>query len=103
MPEQSVTPALEVSIQAFQVASRNEIQGAINHYLSELHARLTEGAVPLGKNGKVTVFILGRYRNDRQYIPEYWQQDFEDLLDVKFETINTSKGDEPVYVVLLGI
>ncbi|MDC6379867.1 UvrD-helicase domain-containing protein [Pseudomonas graminis] len=99
----SVTPALEVPIQAFQVPSRNEIQGAINHYLSELHARLTEGAVPLGKSGKVTVFILGRYRNDRQYIPEYWQQDFGDLLDVKFKTIHTSKGDEAEYVVLPGM
>lgn len=99
----SVTPALDVPIQAFQVPSRNEIQGAIHHYLSDLHARLTECTVPLGRNGKVTVFILGRYRNDRQYIPENWQYDFGDLLDVRFKTIHTSKGDEAEYVILPGM
>lgn len=99
----SVTPAVDIPIQAFQVPNRNQIQGGINHYLSDLHARLAEGTVPLGKNGKVTVFILGRYRNDQQYIPEYWQYDFGDLLDVKFKTIHTSKGDEAEYVVLPGM
>lgn len=59
--------------------------------------------MPLGRNGKVTVFILGRYRNDRQYIPENWQYDFGDLLDVRFKTIHTSKGDEAEYVILPGM
>ncbi|POF88355.1 UvrD-helicase domain-containing protein [Pseudomonas putida] len=96
----SVAPALDVPIQAFQVPNRNEIQGAIRHYLSDLHTRLVESTVPLGRNGKVTLFILGRYRNDRQYIPDDWQYNFGDLLDVKFKTIHTSKGDEADYVVL---
>ena len=99
----SVSPELDVPIQAFQVPNRNEIQGAIHHYLAELQARLAQGSVPLGKNGNVTVFILGRYRNDRQYIPESWQEHFGNLIDVRFKTIHTSKGDEADYVVLPGL
>ncbi|MEX5669723.1 hypothetical protein ABFV57_33260, partial [Pseudomonas neuropathica] len=58
----SVTPAVDIPIQAFQVPDRNMLQGAINHYLIELNQRLVDGVVPAGKNGKVTVFILGRYK-----------------------------------------
>lgn len=99
----SVTPAIEPAIQAFQVPDRNELQGAINHYLSDLHKRLTAGLVPGGRDGKVRVFVLGRYKNDRQYVPESWRHHFGDQLDVHFKTVHTSKGDEAEYVILPGM
>ncbi|RJX78979.1 helicase IV [Pseudomonas sp. LS-2] len=99
----SVTPPIDPPIQAFQVPDRNQIQGAVNQYLSELHRRLADGVVPAGRSGKVTVFVLGRYKNDRQYIPENWQHHFGDRIEVKFKTIHTSKGDEAEYVILPGM
>ncbi|OXR28416.1 helicase IV [Pseudomonas umsongensis] len=99
----SVTPAIDPCIQAFQVPDRSELQGAINHYLAEIYRRLVDGAVPAGKNGKVTVFVLGRYKNDRQYVPESWKYHFGDRIEVKFKTIHTSKGDEAEYVILPGM
>jgi DNA helicase-4 len=99
----SVTPPIDPSIQAFQVPDRNQIQGAVNQYLSELHRRLADGVVPAGRSGKVTVFVLGRYKNDRQYVPENWQHHFGDRIEVKFKTIHTSKGDEAEYVILPGM
>ena len=99
----SVTPSIEPPIQAFQVPDRNQIQGAVNQYLSELHRRLADGVVPAGRNGKVTVFVLGRYKNDRQYVPENWQHHFGDRIEIKFKTIHTSKGDEAEYVILPGM
>lgn len=99
----SVTPPIDPPIQAFQVPDRNQIQGAVNQYLSELHRRLADGVVPAGRSGKVTVFVLGRYKNDRQYVPENWQHHFGDRIEVKFKTIHTSKGDEAEYVILPGM
>ena len=96
----SVTPAIGAAIQAFQVLDRNQIQDAINQYLTNLYHKLIEGEIPAGKSGKVSVFILGRYKNDRQYVPDSWQYNFGDRIELKFKTIHTSKGDEAEYVLL---
>ena len=99
----SVTPAIGAAIQAFQVLDRNQIQDAINQYLTNLYHKLIEGEIPAGKSGKVSVFILGRYKNDRQYVPDSWQYNFGDRIELKFKTIHTSKGDEAEYVLLPGM
>ena len=99
----SVTPAIGPAIQAFQVLDRNQIQDAVSQYLKNLYQKLMDGEVPLGKSGKVSVFILGRYKNDRQYVPDNWQYHFGDRIELKFKTIHTSKGDEAEYVLLPGM
>lgn len=99
----SVSPLIDPPIQAFQVPDRNQLQGAVTQYLSDLYRRLVDGVVPAGRNGKVKVFVLGRYKNDRQYVPESWQYHYGDRIEVKFKTIHTSKGDEAEYVILPGM
>ncbi|VVQ10195.1 UvrD-helicase domain-containing protein [Pseudomonas fluorescens] len=99
----SVTPAIGSAIQAFQVGNRNELQGAVAQYLADLYQSLVDGVVPAGRGGRVTVFILGRYKNDRQYVPEGWHDWFGDRIELKFKTIHTSKGDEADYVILPGL
>lgn len=99
----SVTPAIGPAIQAFQVVDRNQIQHAVSQHLKNLYQKLMDGEVPLGKGGKVSVFILGRYKNDRQYVPDSWQYHFGDRIELKFKTIHTSKGDEADYILLPGM
>lgn len=96
----SVTPAIGPAIQAFQVLNRNQIQDTVNQYLKNLYHQLIDGEIPAGKSGKVSVFILGRYKNDRQYVPDSWQYHFGDRIELQFKTIHTSKGDEAEYVLL---
>ncbi|MGV8917295.1 MAG: UvrD-helicase domain-containing protein [Pseudomonas sp.] len=99
----SVTPAIGPAIQAFQVLDRNQIQDAVNQYLKNLYHKLIDGEIPPGKSDKVSVFILGRYKNDRQYVPDSWHHHFGDRIELKFKTIHTSKGDEAEYVLLPGM
>lgn len=86
--------------QAFQVKHRNEIQSAIDGYLAAVHQGLSEGAIEPGRNGKVSVFVLGRYNADEAYVPPRWRQRYGSLIDVKFTTAHSSKGSEADYVIL---
>ena len=56
-------------LQAFQMNRREEVQDGVRQYLSKLHQQLLSGAVAQGRNGRVTVFVLGRYRADRGAVP----------------------------------
>lgn len=86
------------TVRIIEVASDNHIASAVHSHLAELHAGLVAGSVPPGKNGKVSVFVLGRYRRDEAYVPRC--DKLADRLDVRFSTIHGSKGLEADYVVL---
>lgn len=53
--------------------------------------------------GWVSVYVLGRYRNDAQYVPIEFQRNFGDRMTIEFRTIHTSKGSEADYVILPGM
>lgn len=88
------------TIQAFQVEDDNKIQGAIDKYLGDLCRAIVSGEVPEAKKGKVSVFVLGRYRKDRQYLPSNWEHKYGNYLTVSFSTVHGSKGLEADYVIL---
>lgn len=99
----SSTPAYGPVLQAFQVPHKSQLQNAIRKHLADLHHALTKGYAPPGRNGKASVFILGRYNADRQYVPDHWRREFGDLLEVTFLSMHSSKGMEADYVVLPGM
>lgn len=86
--------------QAFQVKDRNELQGAVEGYLNTLHQSLGNGEIEPGRNGKVSVFVLGRYNADESYVPPNWKRRFGNRLELKFTTAHSSKGSEADYVVM---
>ncbi|MCW0462945.1 UvrD-helicase domain-containing protein [Xanthomonas sacchari] len=90
-------------LQAFQVAHRDLIQDGIRDYLSALHAKLLSGELPLGREGKVSVFVLGRYKKDKSTVPSDWEAAFGETMEVKFLTAHKSKGSEADYVILPGM
>jgi DNA helicase-4 len=96
----SETPAVGPVLQAFQVPDKTRIQGAVRLHLEAIYEQLEDGTHPLGKNGKASVYVLGRYNNDEHYVPPTWQRDFGDLMTVEFRTIHKSKGSEADYIVL---
>lgn len=99
----SAAPALGPVLQAFQMNRREEMQDGVRQYLARLHQQLLSGALPQGRNGRVTVFILGRYRADRSTVPSDWKTAFGSTMDVEFLTAHRSKGREADYVILPGI
>ncbi|MGV7196895.1 UvrD-helicase domain-containing protein [Xanthomonas axonopodis] len=99
----SFTPTQGPVLQAFQVARRDLIQDGILDYLSALHAKLLSGELPLGREGKVSVFVLGRYKKDKSTVPPDWEAAFGETMEVKFLTAHKSKGTEADYVVLPGM
>lgn len=98
----SAAPAMGPVLQAFQMNRREEVQDGVRQYLSTLHQQLLSGAVPQG-NGRVTVFVLGRYRADRGAVPSDWKTAFGSTMDVEFLTAHRSKGREADYVILPGM
>ncbi|GAB7531535.1 hypothetical protein PS3A_39470 [Pseudomonas sp. 3A(2025)] len=96
----SDTPAQGPVIQALQVKRREELASAIDGFLQQLYQDLAGGWVPAGANGKVSVFILGRYNADQVYLPHDWQDHYGTHIELSFLTIHRSKGSEADYVIL---
>lgn len=96
----SDTPAQGPVLQALQVKRREELAQAIDDFLQQLYQDLAGGWVPCGANGKVSVFILGRYNADRVYLPDGWHARYGTHIELSFLTIHRSKGSEADYVIL---
>ncbi len=99
----SAAPSMGPVLQAFQMNRREEVEDGVRQYLATLHQQLLSGAVPQGRNGRVTVFILGRYRADRSAMPLDWKMAFGSTMEVEFLTAHRSKGREADYVILPGM
>jgi DNA helicase-4 len=96
----SATPAHGPVLQAFQVAMRDRLQDAVYQYLQRLQQQLQSGAIPSGRNGRLSVFILGRYNADRAFLPAHWASRFGAHLELSFHTAHRSKGTEADIVIL---
>ncbi|MBD8644208.1 UvrD-helicase domain-containing protein [Stenotrophomonas sp. CFBP 13724] len=96
----SSTPSHGPVLQAFQVAARDQLTDAVGQYLQQLHQACLSGAMPAGRDGKLSVFVLGRYNADRAYLPGNWRSRFGATLEVSFLTAHRSKGMEADVVIL---
>lgn len=95
----STTPPQGPVLQAFQVDSKEKLADAIDRFVVNLGEQVRDGTIPPGRNGKVSVYVLGRYNADRQYVPTNPLR-FNRWVDVSFLTIHRSKGSEADYVIL---
>lgn len=96
----SSQPEHAPSVQGFQVDHDGKLQTAIGLWMAKLCSKVATGVVAAGKNGKLSVFVLGRYNRDVQFIPDDWQAKFGRYLEVKFSSVHGSKGLEADYVIL---
>ncbi|RKF36714.1 UvrD-helicase domain-containing protein [Paraburkholderia fungorum] len=99
----SSTPATGAVLQAFQVKTRFQVQKAIDDYLANLHRGILDRSVPRAHDGKITVFVLGRYNADKSAVPSNWQARYGREIVLSFITIHSSKGAEADYVILPGM
>jgi DNA helicase-4 len=87
----STNLATDEALRLIQVPSEHQIPPAIQRRLDDLATK----ASAAGKRRKV--FVLGRYNNDRRFVPAEYD---DTMLDVEFLTVHSSKGLEADYVVL---
>jgi DNA helicase-4 len=73
--------------------------GALASYLDDLSTAVAGGSIPTGRNGTVSVDVLGRYRFERDVLPEHPPVN----LHVTFRTVHGSKGLEADYIVIPGM
>lgn len=95
----SVAAAAGPVLEAFQVDNRDKIGNAIDRYVMQLAEGVRAGTISPGRNGKVSVYVLGRYNADRQHVPGDSYR-FSREVDISFLTIHRSKGSEADYVIL---
>ncbi|WP_186083152.1 UvrD-helicase domain-containing protein [Burkholderia gladioli] len=95
----SDTPCVGPVLQAFQVDNKEKLADAIDQFVMKLALGVQDGTIPPGRDGKVSVFVLGRYNADRQYVPAKKAR-FERWVDLSFLTVHRSKGSEADYVIL---
>lgn len=89
------------SVELFQVDDDEKLQGSVDKFLAGLHKKIVGGEVASAKKGKkITVFVLGRYKADKKYIPDDWAKKYGAHLELKFSSVHGSKGLEADYVIL---
>lgn len=71
---------------------------AVAAVLSRLSAAVTPGTVPQGRNGEVTVDVLGRYGFQRDLVGRTPSN-----LTVRFRTVHSSKGLEADHIIVVGL
>ncbi|MGP5445942.1 UvrD-helicase domain-containing protein, partial [Pseudomonas helleri] len=99
----SVTEPIGPSFQAFQLSSRDQVRDGLRQYLDDLYQQLSTGVIPGASGRLISVFVLGRYKSDAQFIPQGWERRYGNKLEIRFKTIHTSKGDQADYVLLPGM
>ncbi|PYB92578.1 helicase IV [Pseudomonas fulva] len=99
----SVTEPVGPAFQAFQLSSRDQVRDGLRQYLDDLYQGLSTGAIPGADGRLISVFVLGRYKSDAQFIPQGWEQRYGNKLEIRFKTIHTSKGDQADYVLIPGM
>lgn len=71
--------------------------------LAQMQHYLKLGKLEPGKNGRLSVLLLGRYRSDRPADLRRWKAQFSEHLNLDFKTVHSSKGLEADYVMLLNV
>jgi DNA helicase-4 len=73
-----------------------ELAHAVARYLERIASDLSDGRIDGGRQGRVAVDVLGRYRHEEDLLPRRTPAG----LDVQFRTIHRAKGLEADYVLI---
>lgn len=94
----SDAPEIGQPLQVIEVEDDQKLSSALLMRMESISRAVSAGEIPIGKNGKISIYVLGRYRRDREHMPR-WQHLAQNL-EVEFTTVHGSKGLEADYVFL---
>ncbi len=100
---QSTSPFDNRPLQAFGFRNMANVEDHIEQQLGHMDRLFAEGRLKAGTSGRISVLLLGRYKNDRPGRLGRWQRMFADQLAIDFKTVHGSKGLEAEYVYVLGL
>ena len=89
----AANPVTSGVVQVVNYFTSEEVESFILRQLRELS----------GGDNPATVYILARYRNLKPRCLPQWQEQFDGVLDIKFSTVHSAKGQEADYVFVLGM
>lgn len=95
-------PEYPPAVTAVAVRSNTEYAAVINRYLTALDRALGAGTIATGRDGRTSVYLLGRYRKVREAVQPVLDREWVNL-DVRFNTMHGAKGKEADFVVLVGM
>lgn len=90
-------------LQAYGFSNPSAIEDHIEQQLRQMVDLLVSGRLQPGRDGRINVLILGRYKTDKPGRLSRWTRLFSPHLDVRYKTIHASKGLEAEYVYVLGL
>ncbi len=99
----TTNPLAKTPMLAFGFQHKEGIAAHVEEMLAEMHRYATEGRLAPVNGGKITIMLLGRYRDDEPRALEVWQRRFGDRLKIEFRTAHGAKGLEAEYVVVLNV
>jgi DNA helicase-4 len=79
------------------------VEGHLQDQLRQMQEYVLSGALTPSGPDRLSVLILGRYRNDQPRNLARWQSTFGEQLNIGFKTVHGSKGLEADYVMLVNL
>ncbi|MFK3844752.1 UvrD-helicase domain-containing protein [Stenotrophomonas sp. NPDC078853] len=99
----TTNPLTKTPMLAYGFADQANIAPYVEKQLAHMHQLLVDGKLTPAKGTRMTVMLLGRYRNDEPAALKAWQRKFAERLSIEYRTAHGSKGLEAEYVFVLNV
>jgi DNA helicase-4 len=99
-PVNSETKAYAPTLEVRLADNEKSLEPGIRAFLDDLCEQIKAGQIDPARKGKISVFALGRYNQDENYLPSDYKQRYGKHIDLKFVTVHRSKGLEADYVIM---
>lgn len=99
----TTNPLTKTPLLAYGFSAKESIAPNIKQQLALMHQLAADGRLKPAKGSKITIMLLGRYRDDQPVELDVWQRQFGDRLKIEFRTAHGSKGLEAEYVFVLNV
>lgn len=99
----TANPLTKTPMIAYGFLRKENIPAYLRQQLEEMYRYVCEGRLAPMWGSRVTIMLLGRYRDDAPGELGAWQRRFGDRLNIEFRTAHASKGLEAEYVFVLNV
>lgn len=99
-PVKSETKAYAPTLEVRVADNEKALEPGIRAFLDDLCEKIKAGQIDPARKGKISVFALGRYNQDEDYLPSDYKKRYGEYIDLKFVTVHRSKGLEADYVIM---
>ena len=99
----TTNPLTKTPMLAYGLTDKSLIPAHVEQQLEDMYRYAHEGKLLPAKGRRVTIMLLGRYRDDEPVALSAWKARFGDRLKIVFRTAHGSKGLEAEYVFVLNV